>query len=577
MKATIPTLALCVAASSAEAAELIRATPGWAVSNSYIITLKDGVAAKYGGRTDTSAVPLLAADIAALHHGRVQFTYEVIDGFALHVSDAEAARLARDPRVARVEQDQRVTLDAIQPAPPSYGIDRIDQRTLPLSSGYAFDFTGRGVHAYIIDTGVRTTHREFAGRMGNGISFVDDGNGLEDCFNHGTHVAGILGGTTFGVAKGVIIHPVRVIGCAGDGTIAQVIAGVDWVMRNHIKPAVANMSLGDPVTPSLDAAVEASIRAGITYAVSAGNDRFDACNKSPARVPAALTIGASTSTDNKAFFSNFGPCVDLYAPGHRIRSASNASDTASILFDGTSMAAPHAAGTAALYLEQFGDQSPAIVHAAVVRNATVGVMSGLTPGTANRVLHSRFGGGATATVFADDFEVARGWTVNASGTDTATSGQWTRGDPEPSGLRSNIVQLGTTVSGANDLVTGRLAGATTGSNDLDGGVSSIASRAITLPPSGTLTLSFFYYFVRPGGDSSETDFFRLRVVRPTGATTVFQLGRFQANEIAAWQSGYVNLGPFAGQTVRLLIEAVDAGTSDLVEAAVDNVTISHTP
>ena len=277
--------------------------------------------------------------------------------------------------------------------PATWGLDRIDQRDLPLNNTYNYNQTGQGVHAYIIDTGVRATHQQFTGRMGNGFTAVNDGNGTNDCNGHGTHVAGTTGGTTYGVAKQVTLHAVRVLSCSGSGSNAGVIAGVDWVTQNHVKPAVANMSLGGGVSSALDQAVTNSINAGVSYAIAAGNSNANACNSSPARVPSAVTVGATTSTDARSSFSNFGTCLDIFAPGSSITSAWNTSDTATNTINGTSMATPHVAGALALYLQTNPGASAATATAALIANSTPNKVTNPGSGSPNRLLYSIFGGG----------------------------------------------------------------------------------------------------------------------------------------------------------------------------------------
>ncbi len=262
-----------------------------AVPDEYIVVLRA-----------TADVSTLSMELSSSFDGTVTEVFEhSLKGFTIVLSETQAATLARDPRVAHVEQNARLHLFRTA---ASWGLDRIDQRDLPLDGNYSPESGGASVHVYVIDTGLRQTHREFASRLGNGFSSVQDGLGTNDCHGHGTHVAGIAGGSTYGVAANVTLHPVRVMDCDGFSTLSNVIAGVDWVTGNHIKPAVANMSLGGDPSPAFDQAVRNSILAGVSYVVAAGNEAANACLVSPARVSEALTVGASTSDDGRADFSN---------------------------------------------------------------------------------------------------------------------------------------------------------------------------------------------------------------------------------------------------------------------------------
>jgi subtilisin family serine protease len=294
-------------------------------------------------------------------------------------------KLSNDPRVIFVEQDSIMEANITQSNPP-WGLDRIDQRDLPLSQTYSYTTTGAGVNVYIIDTGIRRTHTQFGGRAFIGFDAIGDGQNTNDCNGHGTHVAGTVGGSTFGVAKGVRLFAVRVLSCNGSGSNSGVIAGVNWVTSNHIDPAVANMSLGGGASTALDSAVRNSIAAGVTYAVSAGGSNTNAANFSPARVAEAITVGSSTISDARSSFSSFGSVVDIFAPGSSIPSAWFTSDTATATLSGTSMASPHVAGVAARILQGNPGASPATVRNEIVNNATLNRLTGIPTGTSNRLL-----------------------------------------------------------------------------------------------------------------------------------------------------------------------------------------------
>ncbi|MGW2206674.1 S8 family peptidase [Streptomyces sp. NPDC001774] len=383
--AIVPVLALAAGlqfaasptARSAPLGDLRLAPASLAVDDSWIVVLKDG---------STRAADL---GVTPKHEYR-----SVLKGFSATMSRARAAALASDPRVAYVEQNATVHMAETQPG-ATWGLDRIDQRDLPLSTTYTYNTQASNVTAYIIDTGIRTSHSEFGGRARVGTDTVGGGQNGQDCQGHGTHVAGTVGGAKYGVAKGAKLVAVRVLDCNGSGTTAGVIAGVDWVTANAVKPAVANMSLGGGANTSLDDAVKRSIASGVTYAVAAGNGNFlglpaRACNYSPARVPEAITVGATDSADKRASFSNYGTCVDLFAPGVSITSAWKDNDTATNTISGTSMATPHTAGVAALYLSANPAATPAQVSTALVNNATSGKVQNPLSGSPNKLLHSIF-------------------------------------------------------------------------------------------------------------------------------------------------------------------------------------------
>lgn len=366
-----------LAGNGSPAAPLLGTASPNAIPGRYIVVFKD----------TASESAMSAAERGA--GGAVSFTYrDALKGFAAELPAQAVEGLLHNPNVAYIEADQVITLSTTQ-AGATWGLDRIDQVDLPLSTTYTYNNTGAGVTAYIIDTGIRYTHTEFGGRAVFGIDTINANFGANDCNGHGTHVAGTVGGTTYGVAKQVTLVAVRVLNCAGSGSVASVVAGVNWVTGNHTNgPAVANMSLGGGPSVALDTAVQNSIADGVTYALSAGNSNANACNYSPARVPAAITVGATTITDARSSFSNFGSCLDLFAPGSSITSAWKNTDIATNTISGTSMAAPHVAGVAALYLQANPAASPATVRNAIVASATAGKIINPGSGSPNLLLCS---------------------------------------------------------------------------------------------------------------------------------------------------------------------------------------------
>lgn len=344
----------------------ITKSQGETIDGQYIVTFKTDTAA-------TNAIASLSIDPL--------FTYSELDGFAAQLSDSELTALQHDPRVAMIEEDSVVTVDSTQ-LNATWGIDRIDQHNLPLSTTYTYNNTGSGVTAYIIDTGIDDTHPQFGGRAANVYNSAGGSN--SDCNGHGTHVAGTVGSSTYGIAKAVTLRGVKVLNCAGSGSWAGVIAGMDWVTANAVKPAVANMSLGGAYNASVNAAATRMADAGVFTAVAAGNENANACNSSPASADNVTTVAASDRSDNRAYFSNYGDCVEVYAPGVDITSTWMGGGTN--IISGTSMASPHVCGVAALYKGTYGDAPSATVNSWVVANATPNVISGNPAGTPNLLL-----------------------------------------------------------------------------------------------------------------------------------------------------------------------------------------------
>jgi subtilisin family serine protease len=350
-----------------------------AVDGSYVVMLKGGQSVK---------AESTGKDLAKTYGGKLRHSYNsAVNGFsASGMSGEEAKRLAADPKVDKVVQNHRFHANGTQSNPPSWGLDRIDQKEPEADKKYTYpDSAGKGVTAYIVDTGVRFTHKDFGDRAKSGFDAVDGGK-ADDGQGHGTHVAGTVAGSDHGVAKKANIVAVRVLDDQGSGTTEQVVKGIDWVTKNHKGPSVANMSLGGPKDEALDAAVSKAIESGVTFGVAAGNESSDADSSSPARVKEAITVAASDKTDKQAEFSNYGKLVDLYAPGVDITSASNKSDSATETMSGTSMAAPHVTGAAAVYLGAHKDAKPADVSKGLTDAATKDAISNPSSGTPNKLL-----------------------------------------------------------------------------------------------------------------------------------------------------------------------------------------------
>ena len=428
------------------------AAPSWA--GRYIVTLKDGVE---------------AADVAADYHGHsgvaVSHVYDAaLNGFAGTFSDGAYGRLVADGRVERVERDGIATVSATttQAKPPSWGLDRIDQTSLPLSASYSYSYNGAGVRAYIIDTGILTTHKDFGGRAVLGYNAIPDGKTATDCNGHGTHVAGTIGGTTYGVAKGATLVAVRVLGCTGSGAWSDVIAGINWVTNNvttNKYKAVANMSLGGGLVQSVNDAVTASINAGVVYAVAAGNDNgANACNTSPASTPGALTVGATDKTDARASYSNIGSCLDLFAPGSSIVSDYYSSTTATATMSGTSMATPHVVGAAALRLQ--AGMTAAAATADIINSATTGKVTNGGTGSPNRLLYDSLTlaavSPASASLVADFTKTCSGTACSfaSSSTGSPTTYSWDLGNGASSSSASASTSYAATGTYAVTLTVG---------------------------------------------------------------------------------------------------------------------------
>ena len=557
---TLACAALLLVASGAWAGDGTIVKPaGELIEGQYIVVFNPG--------SDARA---MATQLAGVHGARAMRTYSHAFRGAVFTMNENAARaMSLNPNVLLVEQDSVFTVDVTQ-SPATWGIDRIDQRNLPLSNSYTYDFTGAGVRAYIIDTGIRTTHSQFGGRASWGT--VCTGEAQSDGHGHGTHVAGTVGSATYGVAKGASLIAVKVCTNSGSCPNSAVQCGIDFVVQqkqaNPSIPMVANMSLGGAFSSTQNTAVNNAVNAGIFFAVAAGNENTNACNRSPASAASAYTIGSTTTSDTRSSFSNFGTCVDTFAPGSGITSTWNTSDTATNTISGTSMATPHATGAGALVFAEHPTWTPSQVASELNARATTGVLTGIGTGSPNRLLFTLSASPPPSCTVQQGFESnATGWSND--GTSTCTTGAFVRANPtlvsdggvttQPSGSRAGSFSLFTATNSS------------AGVDDVDGGNCIVGSPTWSVSAASTLSV-WYFHGQRDAGDDPSGDFFRLEYSTNGGSTWNTLASNGDSTRNAAWTNATASIP--SGSSVRVRVQCSDGpATGDLVECGIDDVSI----
>ena len=561
-KGALTCLAFLLATTSAWAGDgtIKKPVGGELIEGQYIVVFNPGINAN-----------IMATQLANLHRGQALQTYShVFSGAVFKMDERAAQAMSLNPNVLLVEQDAMFTINVTQ-SPATWGIDRVDQRNLPLSNSYTYDFTGAGVRAFILDTGIRTTHTQFGGRASWGT--VCTGEAQSDGHGHGTHVAGTVGSATYGVAKGVSLIAVKICTNGGSCPTSNSICGINYVVgqkqANPSVPMVANMSIGGPVSTSLNNAVNNAVNAGVFFAVSAGNNNQNACNFSPASAANAYTIGSTTTSDVRSSFSNFGTCVDTFAPGSSILSSYSSSDTATATMSGTSMASPHATGAAALVFQEHPTWTPFQVMTEMTARATTGVLSSVGTGSPNRLLFTLGAAPPPQNCSVQQgFEAdSTGWTSDAAS--TCTTGAYVRANPTLVTDGGVTTQVGGSHAGVASLFTATNSSA--GVNDVDGGNCILGSPTWGVSAASTLSVWYFHGQRDTGGDASG-DFFRLEYSTNGGSTWTALATNGDSTRNAAWTNATAAIP--AGANVRLRLQCSDGtATGDLVECGIDDVSI----